>query len=157
VGWLTAGTVVGFGVVALATTQAQSVPDGEDVLAARYLAAAAAPADRIVSTGMRRAIVVYYLDRAGRHAELSSFPPEIDGHPGWYSADRLLRDRDRLAGEGERLASDLATAAAGRSLWILSSPPNDVDRYFFRPLLRHFTIDEARSRRQWGVICLTHQ
>jgi 4-amino-4-deoxy-L-arabinose transferase-like glycosyltransferase len=156
IGWAVVAGVVGLAGVSLSPALAVTLPDTEDVLAARYLITAAAPDDRIVSTGDRRAIVSYYLDRAGHRARLTSFPAEVGGHPGWYSGARLLLDRDRLAKEGQALADELATGVHGQCRWVLTQPPNDVDRYLFRPLVGQLAIDERRSRRDWRVICVTN-
>jgi len=129
--------------------------DVEDVTAAELLAQQASPADPIVFTGYRRPVVAYYLDRAGHHATLRSFPPEVGDHPGWYSEVQMRREPARLAHEGETLAETLAVAARqGHAVWVLSSGPVEIDNYLYRPLLRNLTVDQSRSVKDWRVYCL---
>ena len=78
--------VVGLAGVSCSTAFGQPFSgEPEDVMAAQYLAAHAAPGDPIVTTELREPVVAYYLDRAAHHRELGSFPSEIGKHPGWSS------------------------------------------------------------------------
>lgn len=126
-----------------------------DLTTARHLARHASPSDPIVTLGFRRPVTAYYLDRAGRDHRMTSFPFEVADHPGWYGAAQMLSDPGRLTGEGQRLAQELVAAARqGRAVWILMSSFVDVDDYLYRALGPHMAIDEARSRRDVGILCL---
>ena len=127
----------------------------KDLGSAQYLAAHASPGDPIVVMGYRRSVTAYYLDRVRRPYTLRSFPAELAEHPGWFSASRLLRDRERLAQEGEALARELVTAARqGRTVWVLTSPFSEVDDYLHRPLRRLMVVDGQCSRRDLSIVCL---
>ena len=130
--------------------------DTAERLAASYVFAHAAPSEPVVTTGFRRAVFAYYLDRAGGHpGPLLSFPREIAEHPGWYREDRLLADPTRLAQEGARLAADLISLARqGHTVWILTSDPSNVDPYLYRELSTALTIDRDRSNQDLQILCL---
>ena len=132
-------------------------PNEEDRRAAEHIAREAQPSDPIVTTGLRRAVFAYYLDRAAHSSALTSFPPEVAEHPGWYSAERMLTDRASLAQDGERVAADLISRARqGSRVWILASGPNEVDAYLYRTLLTALVLDRPASREDLQVLCLKH-
>jgi uncharacterized membrane protein len=130
-------------------------PSEEDRVAATHIAAQAAPTDLIVTTGYRRAVLAYYLDRAGHPANVLSFPAETANHPGWYSADRLLAHPGRLAQEGQHLVAKLEShARQGARVWIVASGDNEVDAFLLRPLVSIFAPDGSRSSQDCAVLCL---
>ena len=161
-GWIGAGVVaVVLCLAALSASTSLGAPpfisrENEiDLGTARHLSEKAAPGDPIVALGHRYLVTIYYLDRANRPHEVSMFPFELADHPGWYSARRMLRDPARLAREGQELAQRLVGATRqGHPVWILMSSFVDVDDYLYRALRPHVAIDEARSRRDIGVLCL---
>jgi 4-amino-4-deoxy-L-arabinose transferase-like glycosyltransferase len=126
-----------------------------DASAAEQLVRVAEPGDQIVATGYRRAVVEYYLSRAGRHPTLWSFPFELASHPGWSSTNRLLDNPSAL----ERDASTITTRVhdaleAGHKAWVLSSGTNPVDDYFYRSSIGRLTVDTAASDPAAGVMRL---
>jgi 4-amino-4-deoxy-L-arabinose transferase-like glycosyltransferase len=130
-------------------------PFQEDRMAAAHIASHAAPSDVVVTTGYRRAVVAYYLDRAGHAADVLSFPAEVSNHPGWYSADRLLAKREQLAQEGRQLATTLAwRARSGAGVWLVASGNNEVDEFLRQPLVGSFTPDLGRSSQEYAVLSL---
>jgi hypothetical protein len=132
------------------------VPDPLNRAAGEELARVAAPGDLVVSTSLRQSVAAYYAYRGGFLGTVTSFPSEITQHPGWYSAPRMLHDRDQLAADGEAVAQCLVAAArAGHGVWILGSAPNEVDDNLWNPLLRLMDIDEARSHPEVGLVRLT--
>ena len=137
------------------TSLSGPVPDDMGRIAAYNLASEAAVSDPIIATGYRRLVVAYYLDRLDHRMEIRSYPPEVGEHPGWYSAARLLSDRTRLAREAQQLSESVQRDAAGRRLWLLISPRNDIDTYLDDALMGPFSIDEERTHRECGLICLT--
>jgi hypothetical protein len=129
--------------------------DTDERLAAAFIAEHAKASDPIVTTGFRRAVFAYYLDRAAHPAMIFSFPSEVAEHPGWYRADRLLADPASLARDGANLAKELISRAQqGQSVWILSSDPSEVDTFLYRDLSTALTIDNVRSRQDLQVLCL---
>jgi hypothetical protein len=148
-------SVLGLAAVSSSTALATDSVADPDVAAAQYLNSRADSNDEIVTTGLRRAVVAFYMDRAGHHREFRSFPYEISEHPGWHSPERMMRDPDRLRREGEELAATLWRAAErGHGIWILPSGANPIDQYLYAALDDHLTIDETRSRRDIEVFCL---
>jgi hypothetical protein len=145
----------GFSAAAVQASIRTPVPDSDD-LARRRLVPDAAPGDQIVATGYRRAVIEYYLARAGRRPTLWSFPSEIGEHPGWSSPARMLDDRAALVREASALGSQLrAAVAAGHKVWLLGSGSNAVDDYLFRALTANrLNVDESRSDPAAGVMRL---
>ena len=157
IGGIVATVVVGLAAVSLSTAFRTPADMTRDAMAAEQLALNAKAGDLIVATGLRRPVISYYLDRKGNRASMSSFPAELEEHPGWRSRDRLLLDRQQLIADAARLSERMAaTAREGHAVWLLSSGPNEVDDYLFRSLPDHLIVDETRSRRRSGLILLTH-
>jgi hypothetical protein len=159
-GWLTGAVLAGLAVAsslpALGFGHPVALAQMAEVSPAEFLAGAAQTDDLIVTTGLRRAVVAYYLDRAHHAADVRSFPAEISDHPGWYSASRMLRDRPRLVADAHDLSEALATAVQhGHTVWLLDSPTNDIDTLLGRQLGPHVRVDPSRTHREWRLFCLT--
>ena len=154
-GWAALALTAALGILTHWTTLSGPVPDDMGRIAAYHLASEAAVSDPIIATGYRRLVVAYYLDRLDHRMEIRSYPPEVGQHPGWFSVARLLSDPTRLAREAQQMADSVRPDAAGRHLWLLISTRNDVDTYLDDELLSGFSIDEERTHRECGLICLT--
>ena len=129
--------------------------DPQDCHAAAKLAKEAGPGDRVVALGMRQAVTAYYAAREGFTGTITSFPTEVTQHPGWYSAARFRADQGRVAADGAALAATLVDAArAGRAVWILADPPNDIDEALWDPLMKSLVIDDDGSDRECLLIRL---
>ena len=130
--------------------------DTAERLAAAHLSQAAAPMDPVVVVGFRRAVFEYYLDRAGRSLDLSSFPSEQAEHPAWYREDRILAHRESLRADAAAIANRMKSAALdSKRVWIMpSTSPSEVDEVLREALAQDFVPDVSRSRADIGVVCL---
>jgi hypothetical protein len=91
-------------------------------------------------------VTEYYATRAGFVGVFTCFPSETNRHPAWYSAPRLLQDRNRLAEDGRETAARLAAIGRqGHGVWILGSKPNEIDDALWNPVLEQMDFDKARS------------
>lgn len=121
-------------------------PDPVDQAAGLDLGRDARPGDVVVSTSLRGAVTEYYATRAGFVGAFTTFPSETNQHPGWYSAPRLLRDRNRLAEDGRETAARLAAIGQqGHGVWLVASQPNEIDDALWNPLLEQMDFDQTRS------------
>jgi hypothetical protein len=129
--------------------------DERDRAAGMLLAREAAGADDVVSFSLRKPVTAYYAARGGFAGDVRAFPSEVDAHPGWYSADRLREDRNRLTADGASVAAGLVHAARqGHAVWIVGENPTDIDNALLEPLFRDMDVDEAASDRASGLVRL---
>ena len=156
VGGMFAMALLGLAATSLSTTfDVPFVADQQDIMAAEELAHDAKPSDPIIATGYRELVVAYYLDRAGHHTALMSFPFELGEHPGWMSPERELLDRERLVRDADTLTQRvIAAARQGHTVWILWSGPYPVEDYLFRAMEPHLVLDQAHTNGQSGLMCL---
>jgi hypothetical protein len=96
-------------------------PDHSDRSTAEYILRHAAPGDALVFTCLTRTPADYYFRRFGsakRFVE-TSFPQELDEHPGWRDNTAMLRHSDALESEASALAARLAQfTRSGRRVWV---------------------------------------
>lgn len=156
-----AGLGLGCAILALAATSWSSslgeliTPDQLDVTAGTLLGRSAGSNDRVISTLLRQNVTRYYAYRSGFAGPFSSFPLETNAHPGWYSRTRLLADTTHLKAEGSQLLADMvADARAGRTIWLLTSPPSPIDDFLLEPLADVLDVDDGRSHPEVGLLCL---
>lgn len=106
------------------------LPEGCDArVAARFLAQHAKDGDTVLYVSLSRPATRYYLDRLrpGRDWRESSFPREIDTHPG-YEGD--ARNRARIPAWREEAAAAARAAAArpGARVWVLLRESHEPSR-----------------------------
>ena len=154
-GWGAVILTAGLGIMSHSTSLAGVKVDNKDQMAAREIAEQARASDPVVSTGLRRPAVDYYLDREGHHMAITSFPPEINDHPGWFSAEKILDDRVQLQKEADALAQTVAREGNGGHVWLLMSDPNEVDSFLSVALSHRFVVDEECTHRELELYCLS--
>jgi mannosyltransferase len=129
--------------------------DWKDHAAGVALARRGQASDKVVSLRLRKPVTAYYAARGGFAGEITSFPSEVDAHPGWYSADRLRQDPNRLAADGHAVAAELVRAAReGHGVWIVGEDPTDIDHALLDPLFEEMDIDEAASDSESALVRL---
>jgi 4-amino-4-deoxy-L-arabinose transferase-like glycosyltransferase len=87
--------IVGLAFVSMATSFAETaVTEPRNTAAAAHITQRFRAGDAVVTTGLRRAVVEYSLQRelGAESPSIHSFPAEIAEHPGWYSKARVAGD-----------------------------------------------------------------
>lgn len=121
--------------------------------------------DIIIFTSSSRTTADYYLDRfnvAGNFVEFT-FPRELDVHPGWRNAAKMLEKREILEDEAEDLLAplhDLTTEKPQRRIWLFHGLDVEVNNILKKRLDENFTLQgkinaprAGASERQSDAFC----
>jgi hypothetical protein len=151
-GWILPATLTALASVSLSTSFGEAyVAEPQNVAVPGIIARKLREGDVLVTTGMRRAMVEYYLHRNGIDLPIYSFPPEVAEHLGWYSPERFEAD-PTLSDQGADLASELAEIARrGHAVWLLLSYYREIDLNLTVPLSRSLELDAAHSSKKFEV------
>ncbi len=103
--------VVGYGALTFVTLARyfRAQPQRVEEVVAQILAQSSRPGDVVLTTGLSRAPIEYYLRRFGLadRLRIESFPGEIAMHLGWYDGERMIQDSARLGLEAHDLIESL--------------------------------------------------
>jgi hypothetical protein len=79
--------------------------------------------DALIAGGESFSEITYYLRRLSAPGclQVIGFPREIEQHPGWIDADRLLAHPQLLEQEAEQLAAELSRLPPGHKIWFFYS------------------------------------
>jgi len=120
-------------------------PDRQDDRnTASYIAQHAAPGDAVVFTSLTRTSADYYFRRlrAPTAFRETSFPAELDQHPGWRDNAAMLGNPDALDVEAVNLTGQLASAAAhGRRIWMYYGSDQPVANFLKRRLDANLALE----------------
>jgi hypothetical protein len=104
---------------------------------AEYIAQSARPDDWVLYSSLSRAPIDYYLP-SGAKLNRTSFPAEIDAHPGYEGPLESAARRMALEREAEEVVNRIAASPARRVFFIHGFRPN-VDAILLRGLEARFT------------------
>lgn len=104
---------------------------------AGYIAQSARPGDWVVYSSLSRAPIEYYLSSAMK-LNRTSFPAEIDAHPGYEGPLESVERRTSLEREAEEVVNRIAGSPARRVFFVHGFRPK-VDAILLRRLEARFT------------------
>jgi hypothetical protein len=96
-------------------------PEHSDRSTVQFLMSHAAPGDALVFTCLTRNASDYYLRRRGAAARFleTTYPTELDRHPGWRDNPAMLRNPQALDADADALTARLADAVrSGHRVWL---------------------------------------
>jgi hypothetical protein len=106
-----------------------------------YLSRTANDGDAVIFTSLTRLPIDYYLQQAPTKKLFeTSFPAEIDQHPGYEGRITDPNRRPALERESRELVERIATTSAGKRIFFFRGAHPEIDRILEKALLERFEV-----------------